>query len=60
MRKLYLISSAVMPEGKNIGVPVVIGGDIFPSPVEIGLKNLPNIKGGSSPPAPPPPVPASL
>ena len=38
----------VMPEGeKHWGVPVVIGGDNLPSPVEIGLTDLPNIKGAT-------------
>ena len=37
-------------------MPVVIGGDNLPSPVGIGLTDLPNIGGG--PVAPP--VPASL
>ena len=32
-------------------MPVVIGGDDLPSPVEIGLIDLPNIeRGGSGPP----------
>ena len=36
-----------MPEGeKHWGLPVVIGGDNLPSPVEIGLADLPNIWGG--------------
>ena len=37
-----------MPEGEKHwpGVPVVIGGDNLPSPVEIGLSNLLNIGGG--------------
>ena len=39
-----------MPEGeKHGGVPLVIGGDNLPSPVEIGLTDLPNI-GASGPP----------
>ena len=44
---------------KTLGVPVVIGGDNLPSPVEIGLTDLPNI-GGPIAPLPPLPVPASL
>ena len=38
---------------KNIGVPVVIGGDNLPSLVGIGLIDLPNIGGVSGPPGPP-------
>ena len=38
----------VMLEGeKHWGVPVVIGGDNLPSPVGIGLTDLPNIGGPS-------------
>ena len=44
---------------KTLGVPVVICGDNLPSPVGIGLTDLPNIGGASGPPGPPP-VPASL
>ena len=40
---------------KKIGGPVVIGGDNLPSPVGIGLTDLPNIGGPLAPP-----VPASL
>ena len=36
-----------------MGVPVVIGGDNLPSPVGIGLTDLPNIGGASGPPGPP-------
>jgi hypothetical protein len=36
-----------------LGVPVVIGGDNLPSPVGIGLTDLPNIGGASGPPGPP-------
>ena len=44
-----------MPEGeKHWGLPIVIGGDNLPSPVEIGLTDLPNIRGASGPPAGPP------
>ena len=32
-------------------MPVVIGGDNLPSPVGIGLPDLPNIGGTSGPPA---------
>ena len=32
---------------------VVIGGDNLPSPVGIGLTDLPNIGGTSGPPGPP-------
>ena len=39
-------------------MPVVIGGDNLPSPVQIGLNDLHNIEGASGPPGPP--VPASL
>ena len=39
-------------------MPVVIGGDNLPSPVGIGLTDLPYIGGSSGPPGPP--VPASL
>ena len=54
-----MFSPAVMPEGeKHWGLPVVIGGDNLPSPVEIGLTDLSNIGGASAPP--PFPVPASL
>ena len=42
-----------------MGVPVVIGGDNLPSPVGIGLTDLPNIGEGAVAP-PGPPVPASL
>ena len=36
-------------------MPAVIGGDNLPSPVGIGLTDLPNIGGGGSgPPGPPP------
>ena len=35
-------------------MPVVIGGDNLPSPVGIGLTDLPNIRGASRPPAPGP------
>ena len=46
-----------MPEGeKHGGVPVVIGGDILPSPVGIGLTDLAKYWGAR---APGPPVPAS-
>ena len=38
---------------KTLGVPVVIGGDNLPSPVQIGLTDLPNIGGASGPPGPP-------
>ena len=31
-------------------MPVVIGGDNLPSPVRIGLTDLPNIGGASGPP----------
>ena len=37
---------------KNIWVPVVIGGDNLPSPVKIGLTDLPNIGGPVAPPGP--------
>ena len=43
---------------KTLGVPVVIGGDNLPSPVQIGLTDLPNIGRASGPLATP--VPASL
>ena len=44
----------VMLEGeKHRGVPVVIGGDNLPSPVGIGLTDLPNIGWGQWPPWPP-------
>ena len=33
-------------------MPVVIGGDNLPSPVGIGLTDLPNIGGASGPPGP--------
>ena len=33
-----------------MGMPVVIGGDNLPSPVQIGLTDLPNIGGGGSGP----------
>ena len=54
---LYVI--AVMPEGeKELGVPVVIGGDYLFSLVGIGLTDLPNIGGPVDPL--PRQVPASL
>ena len=34
-------------------MPVVIGGDNLPSPIGIGLTDLPNIGGASGPPGPP-------
>ena len=34
-------------------MPIVIGGDNLPSPVGIGLTDLPNIGGASGPPGPP-------
>ena len=42
---------------KNIGGPVVIGGDNLPSLVRIGLSDLQNIGGASGPPGPPVPAP---
>ena len=36
-----------------MGVPVVIGGDNLPSPVGIGLTDLPNIGEASGPHGPP-------
>ena len=45
---------------KTLGVPVVIGGDNLPSPVQIGLTDLPNIGGASGPPGPPVPAPLKL
>ena len=44
---------------KLLGVPVVIGGHNLPSPVGIGLTDLPNMGGGAVVPLVPP-VPASL
>ena len=41
-----------------MGGPILLGGDDLPSPVRIGLTDLPNIGGAMAPPAPP--VPASL
>ena len=38
---------------KTLGVPVVIGGDNLPSPVQIGLTDLTNIGGASGPPGHP-------
>ena len=38
---------------KNIGLPVVIGGDNLRTPVAVGLTDLPNIGGPSGPPDPP-------
>ena len=49
----------MMPEGETLGVPVVVDGDSLPSPVGIGLTDLPNIWGGGQL-LPWPPVPASL
>ena len=43
---------------KTLRGPVVIDGNNLPSPVRIGLTDLPNIGGASGPPGPP--VPASL
>ena len=44
-----------------MGVPVEIGGDNLPSPLKIGLIDLPNIGVGGGPVAfLAPPVPASL
>ena len=37
----------------TLGVPVAIGGDNLPSPVGIGLTDLPNIGRASGPPDPP-------
>ena len=37
---------------KNIGLPVVIGGDNLRSPVAVGLTDLPNIGGPMYPLAP--------
>ena len=34
---------------KTLGLPIVIGGDNLPSPVGIGLTDLPNIGGTSGP-----------
>ena len=51
-------SSSEAGRWKTLGVPVVIGGDDLPSPVQIGLNDLHNIEGASGPPGPP--VPASL
>ena len=45
---------------KNIGGPVVIGGDNLPSPVRIGLTDLQNIGGPVAPPAPLVPAPLNL
>ena len=43
-----------MPEGeKTLGVPVVISGYNQPSPVGIGLTDLPNIGGGAVTPLAP-------
>ena len=41
---------------KTLGGPVavVIGGDNLPSPIRIGLTDLPNIGGASGPLGPPP------
>jgi hypothetical protein len=54
--KKYHISDA--GRWKNLGVPVVNGGQNLPSLVGIGLTDLPNIGGPVPPPVPP--VPASL
>ena len=43
-----------------MGVPVVIGGDNLPSPVGIGLIDLPNIGGPVAPPVPPVPAPLNF
>ena len=40
-----------------MGGPGAIGGDNLPSPVEIGLTDLPNIRGPVTPLAPPVPAP---
>ena len=40
---------------KNIGGPVVIGGENLPSPVRVGWTDLQNIGGASGPPGPPGP-----
>ena len=50
-RGLTLFSDA--GRWKTLGVPVVIGGDNLPSPVGIGLSDLPNIGGASGPPGTP-------
>ena len=43
------VIDTVMPDGqKTLGVPVVIGGDNLPSPVEKGLTDLPNFGGASA------------
>ena len=50
----------MMPEGElTLRGPVIIGGDNLPSPVRIGLTDLPNIGWGAVAPLAPP-VPASL
>ena len=44
----------MMPEGeKHWGGPVVMGGEILLSPVQIGVTDLQNIGGASGPPGPP-------
>ena len=55
-RYIYLLSISDARRWKTLGVPLVIGGDNLPSPVGIGLTDLPNIGGTVAPP----PVPASL
>ena len=52
LHRFYKYSDAES-RGKNLGVPVVLGGDNLPSPVGIGLTDLPNIGGrGQLPPYP--------
>ena len=41
-RGVVILCNTVMPEGENMGVPVVIGGNNLPSPVGIRLFDLLN------------------
>ena len=53
----YYVTTQWCRNVKNIGGPVVIGGDNLPSPVRIGLTDLQNIGGPVAPLAPPVPAP---
>ena len=50
MSEMVGILSSDAGRWKTLGVPVVIGGDNLPSPIGIGLTDLPNIGGGAEGP----------
>ena len=54
---MYYLQWCQKVKNIGVGVPVAIGGDNLPSPIEIGLTDLPNIAGASGPLAPPVPAP---